>query len=378
MSEFICSTAYFCSCCCVNCFRLRAAVSGVGQSRPHGGRHRRRLAAVADQSHRRRVRFATHGSAGDHVRAAWLILVPAHAPASVLRAVAWFTLDPIAGLYRHRLTAKEDAALLPLYTACAEFSITGFRGRQGRYYLPAVWTHVTLLLAPMLGGLLWIAPGILHGVSDFRGFSTVERLLTEPRVLVDYIQWTLFPNLNALTFYHDDLAVSHTLFDPATTLPAILVLLALLGIALWQRKTRPLFCLGILWFFAGHSMTATIIQLELVFEHRNYFPSAGLLLAGTSLIALEPGLRLPAARTLIGTGFIALFAFTTLLRAKEWSHPLRLDIRGAQTPAFAARPVRTRADADQSGRQGDKSPLLGKSVRILERNAFLPDSGIPH
>jgi len=152
------------------------------------------------------------------------------------------------------ISAKESAALLPLYTACAEFAITGFRNRDGHLSRPALWTHALLLILPLIAGLIWISTWVFHSIAGFRSFSIGERLLTEPRVLADYIGWTLLPNLNSLSFYHDDLAISHSLLDPPTTLPAILMLLALLGVAIWQHKARPLFCLGILWFFAGHQV----------------------------------------------------------------------------------------------------------------------------
>ncbi len=222
------------------------------------------------------------------------------------------------------LTAKEDAALLPLYSACLEFAITGFRDSNGKASRAALWTHFALLVIPLVAGLIWIAPRVLHGVSGYRNFTIAQRLLTEPRVLVDYIHWTLLPSLNALTFYHDDLAVSDGLLAPPTTLFAILALLALLGIAIWQRKARPFFCLGVLWFFAGHSMTATILPLELVFEHRNLFLPSACCLLSRRFWRSKPGIRFPAAKTLIITGFIALFAFTTFLRAQEWSDPIAL------------------------------------------------------
>ncbi|MDR3387000.1 MAG: hypothetical protein P4L92_08095 [Rudaea sp.] len=275
------------------------------------------------------------------------------------------------------LTAKEDAALLPLYTACAEFAITGFRERGGKPSRAALWTHFALLIVPLIAGLVWMSTWMFRNVGNYRSFSIGERLLTEPRVLVDYIHWTLLPNLGALTFYHDDLVVSHGLIDPPTTLLAIVSLLALLGFAFWQRKTRPLFCLGILWFFAGHSMTATVIPLELVFEHRNYFPSMGLLLAAASLLALEPGMRLPAAKSLAAAGLVAFFAFITFLRAEEWSNPLRL----AYSEALK-RPDSSRAQYELArtlivaAGNNENSPLIDESTRILQRTAFLPDSGI--
>jgi hypothetical protein len=275
------------------------------------------------------------------------------------------------------LTAKEDAALLPLYSACLEFALTGFRERDGKWSRAALWTHFGVLVVPLIVGLAWLAPRVLHGVSYYRNFTLGERLLTEPRVLASYINWTLLPNLSSLTFYHDDLPLSHGLLAPPTTLLAIVGLLALLGIAIWRRKAQPLFCLGVLWFFAGHSMTATVVPLELVFEHRNYFPSVGLLLAVGSLLAFEPGLRWATTRTVIATGFVLFFAFNTFLRAQEWSDPIRL----AYSEALK-RPDSQRAQYDLAqiliiaAGENRESPLITEARELLERTAFLPNSGI--
>lgn len=275
------------------------------------------------------------------------------------------------------LCAKESAVLLPLYTMCIEIAVTGFRNNDGKVNRPVVWTHVAVLVLPIVAGAIWLSGWIFKSAASIRTFSIGERLLTEPRVLLDYIGWTLLPNLKSLTFYHDDLAVSHGLLDPPTTLLAIVALIGLLGFAFWQRKARPLFCLGILWFFAGHALTATVIPLELVFEHRNYFPSVGLLLAAASLLALEPGLRLPAAKALLATGFIAFCAFTTLLRAEEWSHPLRLAyaeaLKRPDSPRAQYELARTLIVAAGSD---EKSPLIDDSIKILQRNAYQPNSGI--
>lgn len=289
-------------------------------------------------------------------------------------AMLWVSIAACTAL---GITAKEDAALLPLFTACAEFAITGFRNRDGRWCRSSLGAHLVLLVAPMIAGLIWIAPRVLHGASGVRNFTTAQRLLTEPRVLCDYIGWTLLPNLSSLTFYHDDLTISSGLLDPPTTALAILSLAALFGVAIRQRKARPLFCLGILWFFAGHSMTATIIPLELVFEHRNYVPSVGLLVAVVSLVALEPGLRLATAKRLLAAGFITLFAFITFLRAEEWSNPVRLAYS-----EVLKRPDSQRAQYGlartliMAAGKNEKSPLIDKATGILKRNAYQPTSGI--
>jgi hypothetical protein len=275
------------------------------------------------------------------------------------------------------LTAKEDAALLPLFTACVEFALTGFRDRDRRWSKTVVALHLVSLVLPLIAGLLWVVPKILHGASNIRSFTLAQRLLTEPRVLCDYIAWTLLPNLNSLTFFHDDLAISQNLLDPPTTVMAILGLVALFGLALAQRRARPLFCLGILWFFAGHSMTATILPLELVFEHRNYFPSVGLLLAAASWLGLETELRLRAVPAVAIASCLALYTVTTFLRAEEWSHPLRLAYAEAlKRPASARAQYELARTLIVAAGENPTSPLIDRAVEILQRTAFRADSGI--
>ena len=291
------------------------------------------------------------------------------------------TASLIAGLIITTLlgfSAKESAVLLPLYAACIELALTGFRNSNGKYDRGILTLYVAILLLPFIGGLIWLAGWIQHTAVSVRTFSIGQRLLTEPRVIVDYIKWILAPNLNELTFYHDDLVASQGLLSPPTTLFSIIALAALLSTALWQRSRRPLFCLGILWFFAGHLLTGTIIPLELVFEHRNYFPSMGLLLAFGSLLSAEPvSTRLYRLSSLFAGAFIALCAFTTLLRAEEWSHPLRL----AYSEALK-RPDSPRAQYELArsliiaAGDNEKSPLVDQSINILERNASSTQSGI--
>jgi len=274
------------------------------------------------------------------------------------------------------LTAKEDAALLPLLAACIEFAIPRFRNRDGRLNRSTIALHVCTLLLPLLLACVFIVPRAVSGISAFRNFSIGERVLTESRVLIDYIVWTLLPSLNSLTFYHDDLPVSHSLLDPATTLFSIVALGILLAAGFIARHSRPLLCLGILWFFAGQSMTATIIPLELVFEHRNYFPSVGLLLAVASVLFLEPVVKTAVLR-IVPACFILFFGFVTFLRAEEWSNPIKLAYNEA-----LKRPNSARAQYELArlliiaSNDNSKSPLIEQARDILKRNAANPESGI--
>ena len=274
--------------------------------------------------------------------------------------------------------AKESAILLPAYTACVEFCLLStavFRAQQRRIFA----LYGSLLLLPLVAGLYWLSTWIGTENSYPRDFTTAERLMTQSRVWLHYIQWSLLPLPNSLTLYHDDFPVSRGLLQPWTTLMSIMGLAALLGLTLWQRTRRPLFCLGILWFFTGHLLTGTVIPLEMVFEHRNYFPSVGLLLALTSLVALEPlhALRRRALATVFLAGYV-FYAGTTLMRAVEWGNPIRLAVSES-----SKRPDSPRAQLDLAriliiGAEGSaQSGFLRKQAEERMRHCMtLPHSSV--
>src|SRR6185312_1105300 len=115
------------------------------------------------------------------------------------------------------------------------------------------------------------------------------RLLSEARIVAEYIRWTLLPTPDALSFYHDNFRVSQGLLQPWTTLASIVFLSALVTLMLWLRKRQPLAALGIALFFGCQLLTGTILPLELIYEHRNYFASFGLLLAVVPILAAPRG-----------------------------------------------------------------------------------------
>src|SRR5690554_6382780 len=112
-----------------------------------------------------------------------------------------------------------------------------------------------------------------------RDFCSMERLLTLVRWLVMYLGQPLIPLPSSMTFFYDYLSISRSLWQPWTTLPALLMLTGCLVWAWRWRVRRPVFACGIFLFFAGHVMTSNVINLELAFEHRNHFPLIGIVLA---------------------------------------------------------------------------------------------------
>lgn len=253
-------------------------------------------------------------------------------------AVAGIVLGTVVGL-----ASKETAVLLPVFAFLVEWIVVRFARSVSSSGEPPtlggdnairrasqdkrIWTlFAVTLFVPATLGFLWLLRAALYaGTWSARTFTLGQRLLTEPRVLVDYLHWTLLPNPAVLSLYHDEIVKSTSLLAPWTTLASIALLTALAIVAVWLRNRRPLVALGIAWFFAGNLLTATIVPLELVYEQRMYFASIGVLLAvGALLLGLR--WRIPHALPRVFVIVVALlwYPIATNLRAQEWSNSVRL------------------------------------------------------
>jgi hypothetical protein len=235
------------------------------------------------------------------------------------------------------LLAKETAIMLPLYAFIVEWTIFRFRSRGEATDRRVAWLFIVILLVPLIVGTAWLLPRVLASQTwAMRDFTMYTRLLSEARIVADYIAWTVLPTPRALAFYHDDFQVSSGLFSPWTTLCSIVVIAALLAAIPFLRRRQPLAALGLALFFGCHVLTATIVPLELIFEHRNYFASAGLMFAIipflTSPIAF-PRLAsadrkaipdLAVARRVLLAGLLMLWGGETFAFSLAWGDPLRL------------------------------------------------------
>jgi len=252
---------------------------------------------------------------------------------------------------------------------------SGIRQRVAMGSDHRIWTLFTItLFVPAVLGIAWLLRSALRAASwSGRDFTLTQRLLTEPRVLVDYLHWTLLPNPMVLSLYHDEIVVSTGLLSPWTTLGSIVLLTVLVVIAVLLRNRRPLVSLGIGWFFAAQLLTATIIPLELVYEQRMYFASIGVLLAaGTLLLGLQWKIALPLLRGFIVTVALLWFAIATNLRAQEWSNPLRLAVAEANRHPESARAVYEAARLLMIASKYQPGKIYDLSGKYLREAAAIP------
>ncbi len=186
---------------------------------------------------------------------------------------------------------KKNAVIL--YVLSGISAVMAFGTKENAVMLPASLAVYDLLLIQGLtkdnlkksliiiavAGLFIILIGIAYNKSltailsyDNRSFTMLERLYTQPRVLLFYISLLLYPITSRLMLVHD-FEISKSLFQPWTTGVAILSIIAIVFFALWRSRKSPLISFCILFFFMNHFIEGSFISLELVYEHRNYLPS---------------------------------------------------------------------------------------------------------
>ena len=229
------------------------------------------------------------------------------------------------------LLAKESAVMLPMYAFVVDACLFRFRSLGRGAQTPALDRRIVvafglLLFLPMIAGMCWLLPGLLTPEGwTTREYTLGTRLLTELRVVTSYIGWTLVPTDGALSFYHDDIVVSTGLFTPWTTAASALALAALGVLAYVARHRFVLVTLGILLYASCHVLTGTILPLELVYEHRNYFASMGLLIAVVPVLASAPGsLKWPTVRYVLLAALMLLSTLQLTRTARAWNDPLSL------------------------------------------------------
>jgi hypothetical protein len=221
------------------------------------------------------------------------------------------------------LACKENAALLPFFALVIEFAFFERWRLEPANRKKLAWFYALSILVPIVAGIAWLAihPDFLATTYAAREFTPWQRLLTEARILWFYIGLLFIPDIGKFGLFHDDIAISTGLISPWTTLPALLGLAAVLGLAL-RGRTRsqyPMFSFAVLWFLVGHGMESSAIGLELAHEHRNYLPSLGPLLGGVCAFTAVSGRQVKWGAIVAALLLLAAaFAAVTHLRSHAW------------------------------------------------------------
>lgn len=231
-----------------------------------------------------------------------------------------FLLAPL--LFAAAVLSKQNGAVAP--ALCLALELAYFRAPRPK---PLLAFFGAFLALPAIGiaTLLALAPQRLLGGYGEWDFSLGERLLTQARALVDYLGTLLLPYAPRMGLYTDDFATSTGLLSPPSTLLCLLLLAGITLATILLRRRAPSLFAGWMFFLIAHAVESSFLPLEMYYEHRNYLPSIGLLLAMAGLLTFAPaptaGGGRPNRLILVATlGLAAVLAFATLGRALVWRH----------------------------------------------------------
>lgn len=185
--------------------------------------------------------------------------------------------------------SKENGVLLPLLLLVMHHVLFGARGAkvaeepeaaQGDHGRLLRWTLALCLWLPGLAVLGYMVSQIptLAGRYSYRPFDLPERLASEAVILWEYLRVAFLPRLADLSPFRDDYPIRQ-LSDGVVQLALAAWAAALvLATVLWCRG-KPLLLFALLWYLVGHLLESTMFPLFLYFEHRNYVPVMGPVLA---------------------------------------------------------------------------------------------------
>lgn len=182
-----------------------------------------------------------------------------------------------------------------------------------------------------------------HGMGEATGILAVLKkyyqegditftqvFMSQCRMLFKYLSLILFPFPGKVQLLAPQL-VSVSIFDPETTLPAVMAASAFVAGALVYLRTFPLVCFGFLFFVVALVPESFLVPQYIYIPYRASLPMAGLLLsaAGLVLMFLE---KYPAGHAVMkirkgliaaGVVYAVLAACVTVSIALLWNNPLQ-------------------------------------------------------
>lgn len=277
------------------------------------------------------------------------------------------------------ILSKENAILFCLYVIAFEFTIFGNSIRPTPYRIWMAFVYV----APLLLLIVFLFPKFSPYIfSEYpsRTYSATERLLTEFRILFDYVFKIIIPRPNSFGLFHTNFELSTSLTNPISTIISLAGHTILITSAFLFRKSFPALSLGILLFYSSHVLESSVLNLELYFEHRNYFASFGVLLCiaaltnyGINSLKGDPKKRITKLASFFGGIWVLLLLAISAGENRLWSMPhIQAKIWSDNNPLSYRAQGHYSHILTQMGFYNEAYENYEKNINILSRDAAIP------
>lgn len=228
----------------------------------------------------------------------------------VYTAIALFTLLA--------MFTKENGVLLPLFLFVMEMTILSAKAEyqySRKLRLTALGGCYALVVL-YLGSLL---PHIQTAYAD-RPYTFVERISTEPQILLDYLRLLFVPDIFSYTPFHDSYPTNSSAFVTLYSGFSVVFWLVLAIVAVVFRRKFAVFSFAILWFLTAHLLESTIVPLELFYEHRNYVAAFAVCFCVVYLISTIHGKKSQIFMATLLSGYLVILAACCYLVTKTWGN----------------------------------------------------------
>ncbi|TAN63444.1 tetratricopeptide repeat protein [bacterium] len=196
------------------------------------------------------------------------------------------------------LKTKEISFTLPLMIMLVEWFFFRGAGNNIRRLLSLAPYLLSMLVIPLT---IIFAKGGAFGADaiteklgvlmreDLATISRYDYLITEFRVIVTYLRLIFFPADQNLDY---DYPVFHTFASPSVFVSFLFLLSVFIGAVYLRTRSLTinnryglLISFGVFWFFLALSVESSIIPIsDVIFEHRLYLPSAGIIFAFSAFL----------------------------------------------------------------------------------------------
>lgn len=266
------------------------------------------------------------------------------------------------------MLSKENGILLPTLVGVLELTVLASQ-RERMAALDRRWL-VVFIVAPSLIIVSYL--GVRAFRADFfnivalRDFSLYERLLTQPRVLIDYLQNWFIPKLYTTGVFQDHFIKSTGILSPVSTLLSVLFHLAIISLAIVNRRKWPLFGLAALFFYASHILESTVLNLEMYFEHRNYVAAAFLFLPLVVLLQKKVSRQLLITVGLVG--MLVMGAFTRYSATIWQDFPSMVQSSAQKAPTSARAQAQYATLLFNAARYEESVQVLDQAIQNIPTN----------
>ena len=280
--------------------------------------------------------------------------------------------------------SKEIAITIPLYLLLIEIFFFKFQAYSRRDSSIVKLGISTAILLPLLtvAAFLLSHPTWLHDIYATREFTLGQRLLTESRVVLWYMRMIIAPDLSNMGLLLDDFELSKSLTSPISTLFSLCAIFGVIVFIFITKRKFPIVAFGLSWYLVGHLLESTILPLEIAYEHRNYMPSIGLLLAIIWMLVhiLQRTRILNYVAAILIVCWVSTLALTTHARAQHWNNPATLALYDVEHHPNSARAniyatavyVNLALDAEN---ENEKTEYAAKANEYISRAAQLDKIG---